>query len=590
MKQIRFLIVFAILISGLLTGCVLNQEQSDAPQTAAGGVVSDANNINIKDIDITQQDGNTVVTFSLLSGSRTAGYAESKLTNLPAYEIKMLDQPQRLMVRFDNISFWDYEQKSSWALSDFLLGLFREVPSENDSLIIYIQLSRFATFDVSEDESNLTLTITPGDENQSTQYYCVSNAFYEHQEGKWPESVDMQPVLCSDLSNRLLISQPFDTSEEAQSYMQSIQETVNDALPNVVLSVVSVSKSALPDFLTDIDLAQVENRHVLMKDGNYPDMSVLLENGRYLDTASDGRIAFSRQYKPDEAAMEQDNYLMSERLWILDTNGRDQSIDISEFFEIDKALFSYDAKYLAILDSSIENSVLYVYDFDNETLFNLGEEGFGSQTSDFAWSDTDDTIYAMSGNDDTKQMRSCTFYEDGGLSIQAVEEQKGAEGSVAVWNGRLFFADKTEGKIYEIGATRRYITDGADIAVLPESGSLLVLEVKPSQDEQVLTSLKLCDIETGETEYIAEDTDIVSFGYMEGGKVYYLDAAIEDPSEGYPYGLLAYDVASGSLNENAVCSTNEFAISTSGMLYFIDYLGEANDGFYATYTYDLSSK
>jgi len=590
LKKLSFFFAVLLLLTGLHAGCIPADDSESTPQPATGGVASVDSNINIKDIDITQQNEQTVVTFSLLSGSRKAGYPESKLAELPPYEIKLLDQPQRLMIRFDNISFRDYEPKVSWAISDFVLGLFREVPADDDSLIIYIQLSRSASFDVSEKEGSLSVALTPGKENESTQYYCVSNSFYEHQEGRWPEEIDMQPVLCSDLQTKLLISKPFDTKEEAESYMQSIKPQLKEALPDAVLSVIDVAKSALPDFITDIDYLQVEGHRVLMKDGTYPETSVLLENGRYLATAPDGSIAFSRFYKPEEPVLDQERFLMSEQLWILDANGRLQSINASEFFTIDKAAFSIDGRYIAILDKSIENRVLYVYDFESQTLINLGEEGFGSQTVDFTWSDASNTLYAMTGNDTTKQMKSCAFSGDGSIAISAVEEQEGAEGHVAVWQGRLFFADSAAGKIYEIAETRREITDGVDIRVQPDSNYLIVLETEPSQDEQVFTNLKLCDVDSGETQYIVQDSAIESFAFMRGGTVYYLDAMAENTKGDYPYGLYAYDIAIASLDEVALCSTNEFATSASGMLYFIDYLGEFNNGFYATYTYDLNAK
>ena len=591
MKKLRIIIALLILTSGLFAGCIPVNDQEAKPHTATGGVASDGKNINLNNIDFAKQNEKTVVTFSLISGNRKAGHPESKLTELPVYEVKLLDQPQRLMIRFDNISFWSYnEKKTSWIFPDYILGLFSEIPADDNSLIIYIQLSKAASFDVTEKDGNLTISLTPTKENKGTKYYCVSNSFYEHQEGRWPDSIDMQPVLCSDLQNKLLISKPFDTREEAEGYMQSIKATLKEALPDAVLSIIEVSKNALPDFVTNIESLQVEGRHVLMIDGVYPKLSVLLDNGRYLDTASDGRIAFSRPYKPDEPVIEQEKYLMSERLWTLDENGRSQSINTSEFFAIQKADFSVDGRYVAILDKSIENRVLYVYNFESKILINLGEEGFGSQTVDFAWSDASNTLFAMTGNDTAKQMKSCKFSDDGSFKIEAVEEQEGAEGRVAVWQGRLFFADSVAGKVYEIGETRREITSGVDIRVQSDSDYLLVLETKPPQDEQVLTSLKLCDINSGVTQYIVQDTVIENFGLMPGGKAYYLDAMANDLAVNYPYGLYEYDVKNGTLEQIASSSTNEFATSASGMLYFIDYLGEVNNAFYATYIYDLSTK
>jgi hypothetical protein len=317
---------------GLFSGCTSLNDVSGSPQSKTGGTNTAIKNINLKDIDIAEQDGSVVLTFSLISGSRTAGYSESKLTKLPPYKIEMLDQPQRLAITFENIGFWDYEKPDSMPMPGFLLGMFQEVPADSDSLTVYLQLSKAASFKSKELEGMLIVTLTPGDENTQTKYYCAANAFYQHQEGKWPKSIDMKPVLCSDLQNKLLISQPFGTREEAQSYLDSISDTVKSALPGIALSVVGVAKNALPDFSAEIDYSQVESNIVLTADGKRLDTPVLLENGRYLDTASDGRIAFSREYKTDEPALEQDAYLMSESLWILDTGGLAKNIDVSDSF------------------------------------------------------------------------------------------------------------------------------------------------------------------------------------------------------------------------------------------------------------------
>ncbi len=590
MKKLFVFFFVPALMLCLLNGCMPINGAADSVQPKTGGTNLNAQNINMKDIDIIEKNGSAVLTFSLISGSRTAGYAESKLTTLPPYKVEILEQPQRLVISFEGISFWDYEKPVSLPMPDFLLGLFQEVPADNDSLIIYVQLSKNAAFDVSEQEGTLTVTLTPGDENSDTKYYCVSNSFYQHQEGKWPDTVDMKPVLCSDLQNRLLISKPFDTREEAQNYLDSISETVKTALPEAVLSVIGVTKNALPDFLSDIDDSKAESNTVLMSGGKGIDTPVLLKNGRYLDTAPDGSVAFSREYKPDRPALEQDAYMMSEMLWMLDAEGRAKSIDASEFFFIKKAKFSFDGRYLAILDSSVENSVLYVYDFQKGTLINLGEEGFGSQTADFAWSDTDDTIFAMTGNDDIKQMRSCRFSEDGSFAFQSVEEREGADGSVAIWNGRLLFADKTAGIVYEIGETRKELTKGVDICTSADTENVLVLETSPSEEERVPTSLKLYNMNTGETVYLTRNTDVVDFGFLPGGKVCFLDAKAEGTDERYPYGLFVYDMTSGSSKQAAVCGTDVFATSASDMLYFVDYLGDVDNGFYATYQYRFDLK
>jgi hypothetical protein len=586
--------IIAILIAVvLLFGCAVNKETENPLQSASGGSANTANNTNLKDINITTDGDETVVKLSFLSGSRKAGYAESKLLSVPEYTVEQLSSPQRIMITLQGISFWDYEQKASWALSDFLLGLFQEAPAANDSLILYLQLSNAAEFNVDESEGDLVIRLKPANAQSGLRYYCVSNSFFEHQEGTWPQSINMQPVLCSDLENKLLISQPFNTMEEAESYRDSINSELQRALPGNSLSVIGLNAGVLPDY-TDIDFSAAENKSVVMKDGEAADTPLLLQNGRYLATAPDGRIAFSRSYRPEEPALSQDEYLDSEKLWILDTSGRVKSVDTTEpsmvFYTIDSAQFSYDSRYICLKDVSIENSVLYVYDFNTKALFNLGEEGFGNQTAAFAWSDTGDTLYAMTGYGDALQMLSCTFADDGGHSINAVEEEPGAIGQLCVSQGTLFFADSYAGVIYQIGETRTELTRGMDFAVSPEGDTMAVLETSVSDSEQVLTNLKLYDIVTGEYRVITENADIASFGFSpNGSKVYYTDAAIGDEAvEGYEYGLFAYDIGKGEKSMLALCSTGDVAMGASGSIYLIQFFDEAANSFYATYQYNLA--
>ena len=76
------------------------------------------------------------------------------------------------MIRLENISFWDYTQKDNWALSDFVVGLFREAPAKDDSLILYVQLSQSADFSVEEVDGDLVIRLTPAAAN--THRRCIT--------------------------------------------------------------------------------------------------------------------------------------------------------------------------------------------------------------------------------------------------------------------------------------------------------------------------------------------------------------------------------------------------------------------------------
>jgi hypothetical protein len=188
------------------------------------------------------------------------------------------------------------------------------------------------------------------------------------------------------------------------------------------------------------------------------------------------------------------------------------------------------------------------------------------------------------------QLQACTFTEDDLLEVDAVEEQPGSEGNIAVYQERIFFADSIAQQVYEIGETRRIITTGANIKISPDGKRLIVLEMQDTENEQVLTRLKLCDIETGDTKVIEQDAEIIDFCFLNNGLVVYSDASMSPPADGYPYGLYAYDTISGGLPVLiGHCSTPEIE-TTQGKVLLIDYIGNGDKGFFATYIYDPNAK
>ncbi len=585
MKTLK-LIFIASLILGLISGCTYLEQPIDSamPSLSAGGEPQPGEKINLKDIDITLEEDRTVITLSMLSGSRNAGYAESKLTKLPEYEISELGQPQRLMIKLHDMSFWDYEEKSTWEFSDTVLGLFREVPANDNTLIIYIQLSCGAEYNVEESEGDLIIRLSPGVRNEEQKYFCLSNSFSEYQDGTWPRSVEMTPVLCIDLNNVLLVSKPFDTEEEANAFKEAADEALKDVLPNNEVYVAQLGKDILPDFLSK-DYSAAVGKSVVMKQGVLMDTPLLLPNGKYLASASDGRIAFSRRYGSDRP----DIYPFSEKLWILDTNGRMQNIEVHDFYSIEEAAFSPDGNYLGILDISVQDRVLYVYDFTSGELINLGEEGF-CDTAALAWSDENNTLFAMTGYEPV-QLMSCRFFPDGTFTVETIDDSLSSAGKLGVSQGRLFYAENTgsSGTIYQLD-NKREVTRGTNFTFSPDGKTMLVLEEASSETEEVLTSLKLCDIETGESSYIVKDANISGFYFsVNGSKVYYMDASVSEPAGEYGYGLFSYDIAADNREQITLCSTGDFAMSLDpGEIYLIYFISDTYNNFFATYSYDLN--
>ena len=58
---------------------------------------------------------------------------------------------------------------------------------------------------------------------------------------------------------------------------------------------VELTAGALPNYANHLDGDVPENVNLVMKQGVLMDTPVLLQNGKYLATAPDGRIAFSQK-------------------------------------------------------------------------------------------------------------------------------------------------------------------------------------------------------------------------------------------------------------------------------------------------------
>ena len=122
-------------------------------------------------------------------------------------------------------------------------------------------------------------------------------------------------------------------------------------------------------------------------------------------------------------------------MWIIETNGKKTQLELPYFYSVEKAAASADGRYIAILDSGIENKVLYVYDTQEGMLRNLGEEGLGRLTTSFAWDPEQPVIYAMTG-EDSLQLKKYDVTQPG--AVEGVEEQPGADSKIELAGGKVY--------------------------------------------------------------------------------------------------------------------------------------------------------
>ena len=92
---------------------------------------------------------------------------------------------------------------------------------------------------------------------------------------------------------------------------------------------------------------------------------------------------------------------------------------------------------------------------------------------------------------------------------------------------------------------------------------------------------------TGEYKIIREQAEIESFGFSSDGSKIIYTSEENDAQNAFPYGLYVYDTASGENAQLAQCSTGDVEVGSEGTIYLIEYFDDAENGFYASYQYDL---
>lgn len=534
---------------------------------------------NLRSIDVAVYDDYTAVSLNFVNGSYGAGYNEYTLDGIPEYSISMTEQPERLKIEIKGLSFWDGVKAVNIDETGIVSGVFGEAPEGSGTYAFYIQLAEPARYNVEKRAGALNIVLTPEAGYEGVKYYCLSDSFEARREGLWPRELQMTPVLCSDLKNKLIISQPFDTQAQADAFMKKANILLETMLPGAKVYVDTLYGNSLPDYVYD-SYAFTQTRSMVSVSGEVQNTPVLLRNGRYLSTGSDGRILFSKiSYNSGDGVLTD-----SETLWILE-QGTTRKLAIKRFEAIQQAVFSPDGRYISVLDSS-EGGALYIYDSIENKIYDMADEGLGAGTQSFSWSDTSEVIYAVTGDEESKLI-SCAFLPDGTLNIVTLRSLTSSYGEVCVSKGRVFYSegDFDTGGIYEYGEPDRVLTRGYDFIISHDGRYLLVLEISSAEDAG-LTSLKLYDIQTGISQYVARGADIDAYCLLpDGSGVIYTVYAGND--EDYPYELYEYDISADAIRLAALSATGDIYSGGAQREVYLVYGPDDENGIYSTYIYDI---
>jgi Tol biopolymer transport system component len=435
----------------------------------------------------------------------------------------------------------------------------------------------------SGDSLNITLRRDTEEEqaaDPTVSYYVTANAFGEYCRGEISRELDINPVLCRNLSDVILISRPFATQAEAEDFKRTAAGSAPGLLPDQ-WDIIALSGSDLPLYNEKLDYLYAYDEYAARIDGKEVKPEVVIPDGIYLCATPDNSAWLYSKRIRQEPLAEGEEAFSYEELWLRGKDGNSKRMMRFEFSSIERTEYSPDGRKLAVLENTDSGSHLYIFDTDtNELLTDLTETGFGKQISVFTFDNMGNIVYAVSGSG-AMNIHQYDFSVPDEAKRHTVVDKNGVdEGYLAYCSGELYFteADLEKGPtIYSIkpeGGVRKEFLKGGAFAV-SEDGRFMAYSDSGVSSEG--SSFKLYDFSGGEEKIITSEFPVNDFFWSRDCKqVFYFEnrlsggsgesentgedegGTIELPAlDEYPYTLYMYDLEKGTSEPIAdLMSTN----------------------------------
>nr|WP_122013423.1 hypothetical protein [Maliibacterium massiliense] len=451
-------------------------------QSYVGG--EEMNEVVLEDMSIDQEGKDVVLRLTFTHGNTSYdGQDVRAATAVPYYDLQITGTPRRLALYMEDIVSWAFTAKSSWQQLDLLNGVFISGASGMTNPTLYVQLTRDVAYKVSQEDGDLVIRLRPLAQQNDVRYYALLNAATDYAHERALRTLGMQPTLCADKKNTLLISESFQTQAEAEAFAAQVQAQLGPRYSYKKCHVVQLAGDALPPFDGNLEMEEIQNKPVLYQDGQPKTAEVLEVNARLLAIAPDGATRLFATPVQDIQSGEQVTY---EALYTLDAQGQRKELVNMQFGTMLVAQYAPDGRHIAfiVLDTTQEMSLLYLYALDTGELTSISQEGFGSRAWDFVWSPDSAALYGMtaSGKDEEasyqiqkydltapqqQRVSTLTALEAGqgmlgiaGDTLYYSEAEQGADGAIY----RLRLADGARAKVAD--GTRFILSaDGAQMAV-----------------------------------------------------------------------------------------------------------------------------
>ncbi len=592
-KRALALLIALVMVSGLLISCGKGKDGkgndkeltttvnalSNDPIASGGKAIDKA---NAKELSI-QPEGDTVtLALRFVLGSQQQGIDEAESDGVPSYRAYWLPSPSRFVLEFDNLSYWDFMQTVSFEESDpFFYGVFNQIQLQSSqadinpsAFRIVFQLRQNVEANVSDKGDTITIALTKSETPTATSYHIMSTEMPAYNTGRLKQSVGFFPTLSNDLTNQVILSQPYAQESEAQSALDTLLSENADFLNAQNTFIVAIDGSSLPGYTDNADFHSVYEQFVIRRGSTSEKLPVVMPDGIYLCSTSDNLLSlFSKQIYDEDAN--------TQELWTLDSAGNLKRLTDIEFADIASAAFSPDGKKLGLIERTADSSYLYVYDLYTNELDSLSEAGLGNTVSTFVWDTLGTAIYSIAGIDNKQQLLKYDFtVADEDLRITSVDENEIGEGDLAFYNGELYFTNVTENdeeQVFHIrpeGGLRTPFTVGGSFRLSQDGQYMAILRsdlASADSDEELggQTALVLRNMATQEETAIVSDAFVVTYAWSTDGLLYYTESISGDFSDEFSYRFVRYDPRTNE--KRALCDfvSSDFAAAPDANIIYI---------------------
>lgn len=621
MRKLILILTAVLLICAVLPACgkepsagqsePVSYDGFAVEETSGGGTLYLA---NLCTLTVEKKESDTLINLDFRSDSSLSGSgSDTVVRNPPYFRAYLLPEPERLVIEFEQLSYWDYMRETDASPSDLIQGIFGHSVQQGGQFSLYIQLSGEAAYRIEQDGSCMQLTLRPivketaeetpkpdeeetidvlGGESapQGEKYFVLANAYGQLCEGKLTCSEEMTPVLAADKTTVMLISEGFSQKGKAQELMDKLLADQPNAVP-ADWSIITLKSGELPQYDPAMDYMAAYDVEPARIDGQVQAGEVYLPDGLFLALTPDRQASlYSSRTTVHEAGGGTYEY---EQLCLRYPDGTSKAYVQYEFQTIESARYSPDGRKLAVLERAGESTHLYVFDVDSrDMLTDLSAVGFGDTISAYCWDSMGGRIFSIGGSGEIV-IHQYDFNVPTENKRHTIVDKKGCdESSLGFADGEVYFCESTmEGgaQIYRIkpeGGLRRTYLAGDAFAFSPDGEMLAYSDNKSditgAQSEKPLFAVR--NLLSGETAIVTEEFSVYAFFWsVDGTKLYYFEnmrtgnqgeggddteETAQTAADPYPYRLWVYDMLSGQSKMAAdLTSTSVAAGQGSGEIY-----------------------